>query len=276
MPKRRRGNGGRKKSAKSQKTFAVTRKNAVSALKTIINTVPMGLVGLEKKYSDLWLTNKPIDRTITAKPLLWNPDDSQQLATTFKGTGSVDRIGNEITIDSLFIKGWIQRDIGLLAAALDTIRPIAVRLLVVIDTQPNQPDAGDGAAYNLIFDDGGHDAENVDVPFLYRRIDTVKRFKVLHDSLHVIEPDIRPYWNVLTGVPNAYANGVMVPFNIQLRDSIAGTVVSYNASSTGGNENDTITNGVYFYAVGGGGLGNTQALGNPPTIYASARMRFRG
>lgn len=220
--------------------------------------------GNELKYQDLVVGAGPA-RSI---PATWalsrvDPTTFDCLVVPQQGNSQITRIGRQVTIKSVTVKGavTVNWDTGSATAADDDWNSVAIKVLMVMDTQTN----GAVAAGNLIMDEQTEDKNNT---LSFRDLENSRRFKILATKTFIFTPP--------QGRGNATASQVM---NQQARPFVfshkCNTLINFITST--GAVADISDNSFHMYAVlddaWGGSTGTKNAAAGISYI---SRVRFVG
>ena len=197
-----------------------------------IGRTPGGAVLGEMKYFDTAVSNATVSARANWTTTTFDPATFNTLCVPVVGAGYNQRIGKEINILKLQIRGQFQMP---RADAYNTgVAPAVVRYGVFQDMQTNSTQA-DG---NLVMT---ATSSATQAPFTFQNIDNFGRFKVLKDKVCVLQDP-----NVSGDATTHDVNAKVVPFKITLkfRQPIK---VRFN-NTNGGTIADIIDNSLHFFA----------------------------
>ena len=197
-----------------------------------IGRTPGGAVLGEMKYFDTAVSNRNVTAQATWVGTTFDPTTFNTLCVPVVGAANNQRIGKEINILKLQIRGQFQMP---RADAYNTgVNPAVIRYGIFQDMQTNSTQA-DG---NLVMTPT---ASATQAPFTFQNIDNFGRFKVLKDKVGVLQDP-----NLSGDATTHDVNAKVVPFKITLkfRQPIK---VRFN-NTNGGTIADIIDNSLHFFA----------------------------
>jgi len=185
--------------------------------------------GLEKKFKklDKEIESKTIDKSTNA---IMNSEGTSLflLNNLAQGTTSGTRVGDEIRMTSMQIRGWIQPISSELGVHLD-------RLLIVLDKQSN------GAAPVL-----ANVLKSVSTTVIdpYNKAYVPERFKILYDKTWTLNPKAVSVFNPSDGITSAYA-----PFTIPFKKTILLNKKADYGLSNNNNITDISSGSIYAFLL---------------------------
>ena len=197
-----------------------------------IGRTPGGGVLGEMKYFDTAVLNKSVVAQSAWANTTHDPTTINTLCAPVVGAGYNQRIGKEINILKLKIRGWFQMK------STDNyntgVSPAVIRYGVFQDMQTN----GTQADGNLVMTPTGSAAQ---APFTFQNVDNFGRFKVLKDKTAIIQDPN------LAGDPSSHDfNGKAHHFKISLKFRQPMKMRFNNVN--GGTVADIIDNSLHFFA----------------------------
>jgi hypothetical protein len=209
-----------------------------------IGRTPGGGVLGEMKYFDTAVSSKAVPNAATWVGSTIDPTTFNTLCVPVVGAAYNQRIGKEINIVKLKIRGQFIVPIDTTSGLGFT--PVVVRYGIFQDMQTNSTQA-DG---NLVMTPTSTSAQS---PFTFQNIDNFGRFKVLKDKTGVIQDPN------MAGSDTAHdVNGKthLFKMTIKFRKPIQ---VRFNQTN-GGTVADIIDNSLHFFAQSNSGLANVNYL----------------
>lgn len=235
---------------------------------TAVNMRVSGLVGLEKKYHDFLFEDAIIPESLTSSALaFYNAESStafNSITAIPAGDGHYQREGNEITLDSLYIKGKVYTVSETTGGGY---LPQTVRVMVVMDKQ-NNSSGSPGIADILDTSPALVPTFDHSAVFCYRNLENIDRFAILHDETFDLNSFANPWWDGTSKQTNAATKMI----NIQIKKGIKGQKVHYMGASQS-NGNQTSNNIFLFMIVDDNNTGGTEPLAK---FRGVGRLRWYG
>ena len=202
-----------------------------------IGRTPGGGVLGEMKYFDTAVSNKSLASNQTWVSTVHNPPTINTLCAPTVGAAFNQRIGKEINILKLKIRGWF---IMKSTDGYNTgVSPAVVRYGVFQDMQTN----GTQADGNLVMTPTSSATQ---APFTFQNVDNFGRFKVLKDKTALLQDP-----NIVGDAAAHDVNGKAAPFKISLKFRQPIKMRFNNVN--GGTIADIIDNSLHFFANGNSG-----------------------
>lgn len=233
-----------------------------------VNMRVSGLVGMEKKYKDWVFDDNALTESLSSTSLV--PKDAisglshPSLVAIPVGDTHNTREGNEITLDSLYIKGKVYTELQNPTAVYV---PQTVRVLLVLDHQNNSTGS---PSISDILDTRGSLVPTPDFSpvFCYRKLENIERFTLLHDETFDFSSFSAPSINDTVVQTNAATHMI----NIQIKKKIKGQKIHYEGTSEA-STNQTSNNIFLFILVDDNAVASTF-----PAAYfrGMARLRWYG
>lgn len=266
--------GGSKSRSKSNKARRASKRKKLGAKRStitaavkraLLNTTTSGLLGIELKYGDLHWTQPIVwnDPAVGGFPAAAYADPTaQHLVAVSQGTGPQQRVGNKITLKSVYCSGtvlfpgWNNVDIGGLFAG--NIRSQHVHIALVLDKQTNGVRPSVGSIYTR-----GGVANNLMGPL--RNMANTARFRVL--KTWDLYRDMQGLLQPAGGASDAPDVMKKWEWSMNLKD----LVINFLPTATTGNIADIMDNALHIVA-----WYDDNGWQTAPTITYSMRFRFLG
>lgn len=198
----------------------------------LVGRTPGGAVLGEMKYFDTAVSNQIVPALATWVGTTLDPATFNTLCVPVVGAAFNQRIGKEINIVKIKIRGSFTLQPRNGTTNLDA--PTVIRYGVFQDMQTNATQAGGQLVMTPT-------STVIQAPFTFQNIDNFGRFKVLKDKVGVLQDP-----NIVGDATNHDSNGKVIPFkmNIKFKKPIQ---VRFNQTN-GGTIADIIDNSLHFYA----------------------------
>lgn len=206
-----------------------------------IGRTPGGAVIGEMKYFDTVRTSTSVPRSNTWAGTTEDPAPFNTLCVPIVGAGYNQRIGKEINIIKLKIRGQFQ--LPAIEGYANGQPPVTIRYGIFQDMQTN----GTQADGSLVMTPT---AAVDDAPFTFQNIDNFGRFKVLKDRTTLIQD---PNLAGDTTAHDVNGKSSLFKMTIKFRQPIK---VRFN-NTNGGTIADIIDNSLHFYANSNAALGRS-------------------
>lgn len=233
-----------------------------------INMRVSGLVGLEKKYHDVVFDDVSLTESLSSTAVTGIRADNglthKSMVAIPTGTSFQGREGNEVTLDSFYLKGKVYTE---LQNPSGVYVPQTARVLVVMDHQNNA--TGSPSIADVLDVRGAtYPTPDFSPVFCYRNLENLDRFTILHDETFDLNSFSAPSINDTV----VQTNSATKMINIQIKKPIKGMKVIY--SSTSSSDTNQTSNSMYVFML----VDDNAVASTFPACYfrGYARLRWYG
>jgi len=252
MAKRRRSNGTYTANKKRRSAMVPYRRPRSKKNPALRNIRTGGLLSVERKYFDTFLTASALVAPADASGGELNPATILCLNGVPSGDGATNRDGMEISMQQLEIKGIVNIPV---ASVIAGDAAPTVLLSVVLDTQTNATDINSEDVYT-------NPGASALASSPLRKMENRKRFRVLKQWRRQLTQPMITYDGT-----DLEQSGVQVPFHFFI--PLNGLKTQFKTGSTTGYYDTIIDNKICM-------LGFTSSTTYAPTVSYNARLRFVG
>lgn len=234
---------------------AQSRSVAAAVARSYANRTTSGLLGIEHKFLDLQLQPTTVAAATALTGGEYDPSSEQCLSSPAQGDGATSRDGKRIVIDSIYVKGMVQRE--QLEDQTNPPPPEKVYVALVLDTQSN------GAQLNsedVFLNIAANAATNV-CPL--RNLTNSERFRIIDTAL--LDLDIQAFSIEADNLMSW--GGITKEFTFYHKFKDGGLPVNFLANSSGGTVGSVVDNSLHIIAF---------SISATATICYNSRIRFQG